>query len=64
MLSAQEQRQGGGSRCPDARSSSASTPALPLLAVERVTFTYGERPVELRRGLCVTAHCHYLNALG
>jgi GntR family transcriptional regulator len=36
----------------------------PLLAVERVTFTYGDRPVELRRGLCVTRHCHYFNALG
>ncbi len=36
----------------------------PLLAVERVTFTYGERPVELRRELCETAHCHYLNELG
>ena len=36
----------------------------PLLAVERVTFTYGDRPVELRRGLCNTAsHC-YANDLG
>ena len=29
-------------------------PGEPLLAVERVTFTYGDRPVELRRGLCST----------
>jgi GntR family transcriptional regulator len=36
----------------------------PLLAVERVTTTYGDRPVELRRGLCATAHSHYLNELG
>ena len=36
----------------------------PLLAVERVSTTYGDRPVELRRGLCVTAHAHYLNELG
>jgi GntR family transcriptional regulator len=36
----------------------------PVLAVERVTFTYGDRPVELRRGLCATAHCHYSNAFG
>ena len=36
----------------------------PLLAVERVTCTYGERPVELRRGLCTTRHHHYLNDLG
>ena len=27
----------------------------PLLAVERVTHTYGERPVEWRRGLCSDA---------
>ena len=39
-------------------------PGAPLLAVERVTTTYGDRPVELRRGLCATARCHYLNALG
>ncbi len=39
-------------------------PGTPLLAVERVTTTYGERPVELRRGLCATARCHYLNVLG
>ena len=36
----------------------------PLLAVERVSTTYGDRPVELRRGLCATARAHYLNALG
>jgi GntR family transcriptional regulator len=35
----------------------------PLLAVDRVTFTYGERPVELRRGLCATRHHYYLNEL-
>jgi GntR family transcriptional regulator len=36
----------------------------PLLAIERVTFTYGERPVEWRRGLCNTAGHYYANALG
>lgn len=36
----------------------------PLLSVERVSFTYGDRPVEWRRGLYSTAaHC-YLNELG
>lgn len=39
-------------------------PGTPLLAVDRVTFTYGERPVEVRRGLCTTAHHHYMNVLG
>jgi GntR family transcriptional regulator len=35
----------------------------PLLAVERVTLTYGDRPVELRRGLCATRSHHYCNEL-
>ena len=35
----------------------------PLLAVDRVTLTYGDRPVEVRRGLCVTRAFHYLNEL-
>lgn len=35
----------------------------PLLAVDRVSFTYGDRPVEVRRGLCSTRHAHYWNAL-
>lgn len=36
----------------------------PLLSVERISMTYHDRPVELRRGLYVTAHHHYRNALG
>lgn len=36
----------------------------PLLSVERVTYTYGERPVEWRRGLYSTAEHYYLNELG
>jgi len=35
----------------------------PLLAVDRVTFTFGDRPVEVRRGLCATRHHYYLNEL-
>jgi len=38
-------------------------PGAPLLLVERVSFTYGERPVEVRRGLCVTSEYHYRNTL-
>lgn len=34
-----------------------------LLAVDRVTYTWGERPVELRRGLVSTARHHYWNDL-
>src|SRR5205823_5095570 len=36
----------------------------PLLAVERVTYTYGDRPVEWRRGLCTTRRHYYSNELG
>ena len=36
----------------------------PLLAVDRVTLTYGDRPVEWRRGLCTTKHHHYANEIG
>lgn len=39
-------------------------PGSPLLAVERVTLTYGERPVEWRRGLCTTGQHYYVNELG
>ena len=35
----------------------------PLLSVERVTYTYGEKPVEWRRGLYATAEHYYLNEL-
>ena len=35
----------------------------PLLAVDRVTLTYGDRPVEFRRGLCNTRSHHYFNEL-
>jgi GntR family transcriptional regulator len=34
-----------------------------LLSVERLSFTYGNRPVELRRGLYQTAAHHYRNEL-
>lgn len=36
----------------------------PLLLVERVAFTYGNKPVEWRRGFYSTRHHHYLNELG
>jgi GntR family transcriptional regulator len=38
-------------------------PGAPLLSVSRVSFTYGDRPVELRRGLYDTRHHHYRNRL-
>lgn len=36
---------------------------VPLLAVDRIAYTYADRPVEVRRGLCTTRHEHYWNAL-
>jgi GntR family transcriptional regulator len=41
----------------------AVTPGAPLLSVERRSLTYGERPVELRRGLYRTDAHHYRNEL-
>ena len=41
----------------------ALPPGTPLLSVERLSFTYGDKPVELRRGLYNTASHHYRNAL-
>jgi GntR family transcriptional regulator len=38
-------------------------PGTPLLAVDRVAYTYGDRPVEWRRGLCTTRDEHYWNTL-
>jgi GntR family transcriptional regulator len=39
-------------------------PGAPLLSVERVAYTYDDRPVELRRGLYDTRTHHYRNQLG
>jgi GntR family transcriptional regulator len=39
-------------------------PGEPLLLVERVSFTYEDRPVEVRRGFYVTRRHHYHNELG
>jgi GntR family transcriptional regulator len=38
-------------------------PGYPLLSVDRVSYTYGDRPVEVRRGWYVTAGYHYQNDL-
>lgn len=41
----------------------AVAPGAPLLSVERLSFTYGDRPLELRRGLYETSAHHYRNEL-
>jgi GntR family transcriptional regulator len=38
-------------------------PGAPLLSVERLSFTYGDKPVELRRGLYNTEAHYYRNEL-
>jgi len=40
-----------------------TVPGTPLLSVERVSFTYGDKPVEVRRGLYLTDRHHYQNEL-
>lgn len=63
MLKAQEKLRAIGA---DAASAAllAVLPGAPLLSVDRITLTWGDRPVEWRRGLCTTSHHHYLNELG
>ncbi len=38
-------------------------PGFPLLSVERVSYTYGDKPVEVRRGWYVTTRYFYQNDL-
>lgn len=38
-------------------------PGSPLLLVDRVSYTYRDQPVEVRRGFCVTTAHHYHNEL-
>ncbi len=37
--------------------------STPLLRVDRIAFTYGDKPVELRRGFCNTSNHHYRNRI-
>jgi GntR family transcriptional regulator len=38
-------------------------PGAPLLQVDRISYTYGDRPMEMRRGLYMTDRYHYRNSL-
>lgn len=38
-------------------------PGFPLLRVERVSYTYGDKPMEYRLGLCITDDHHYRTEL-
>jgi GntR family transcriptional regulator len=48
---------------PDEAQALSVADRAPLLSVERLSFTYGDRPVELRRGLYDTSRHHYRNEL-
>jgi GntR family transcriptional regulator len=48
---------------PDAAGLLGVAEGAPLLSVERLSLTYADQPVELRRGLYDTAFHHYRNAL-
>ena len=48
---------------PDAAALLAVAADTPLLSVERVSYTYGDKPVEVRRGLYLTDRHHYRNEL-
>jgi GntR family transcriptional regulator len=36
---------------------------MPLLSIERVSYTYGDKPMEWRLGMCLTDDHHYLSEL-
>jgi len=63
MLKAQEKLRGVAADAVSARILKMRA-GDPLLSVDRVTLTYGDRPVEWRRGLYSTRHFHYVNELG
>jgi GntR family transcriptional regulator len=63
ILSAEEKLRAVAADRTSARLLGVAT-GTPLLAVDRITLTYGDRPVEWRRGLCVTKRHHYFNRLG
>ncbi|HXF45851.1 MAG TPA: GntR family transcriptional regulator [Burkholderiaceae bacterium] len=62
MIRAAERLRARGAE-PDIAALLGVAPGTPLLLVERVSYTYGERPVELRRGHCLTERHHYRNTL-
>ena len=62
MIRAEEKLRAVAATGPDA-AMLAVCEGSPLLSVERLAYTYGDRPVELRRGLYHTMAHHYWNEL-
>ncbi|CAM3807523.1 GntR family transcriptional regulator [Bordetella sputigena] len=48
---------------PEAAAALNVAPGTPLLQVDRTSYTYGDRPMEVRRGLYLTDRYHYRNSL-
>jgi GntR family transcriptional regulator len=63
MIRAEEQLRAVAARPEDALQL-AVPPGTPLLSVERLSYTYGDKPVEFRHGLYLTDRHHYRNELG
>lgn len=62
MIRAEEKLRAVGADVADAELLQVA-PGTPLLSVERLSFTYGDQPVELRRGLYRTDRHYYRNEL-
>jgi GntR family transcriptional regulator len=62
MLSAQEKIRAVAAE-PEVAAALGVAAGSPLLSVERLSFTWGDQPMELRRGLYRTESFHYRNAL-
>jgi GntR family transcriptional regulator len=62
MIRAEEQLRAVAATAEDAAPLQVST-GSPLLRVDRLSYTYGDRPIEFRRGHCVTTDFHYRNTL-
>jgi GntR family transcriptional regulator len=62
MIRAEEQIRAVGAD-PESAKLLGVPPQTPLLSVDRASFTYGDKPVEMRRGLYLTMNYHYQSEL-
>jgi GntR family transcriptional regulator len=62
MIRAEERLTAVGA-APEVASALGLNAGFPLLSIERVSFTYGDKPMEWRLGLCITDDHHYLSEL-
>lgn len=62
MIRAEEQLRAVAATVEDAEPLQIAV-GTPLLRVDRVSYTYGDRAIEFRRGHCVTGDFHYWNSL-